>query len=608
MPSTDILRFPNERALRSVKIIPLLILAASQLASAAYGQGARIVMDGLFDDWDLLTAAHIDPSSGAVGVDFGRLWITTDERYLILRVEVGVEVLIQEGNEIILYADTDDDANTGLSIHGIGAELEWHFGSRLGTIYSATGASSPIGHAQIGIVTSPTVSSDEFEIAFALDATPDGTTPLFAGEAIRVVIQDGAVGDRLPDALGGVHYLVSDASKLPPLEIAALGKQQPSDVRLLSYNVERDGLFDAGRSPAFRRILRALAPDLIGFQEVLAHTASEAQQVVSTVLRLPPGEQWHSDRISDLVVVSRYPILDSFPIRGVTPDPANGAFLLDVRSQWGTDLLVVMAHPPCCRADEARQVEIDAIMAFLRSAMTEGGNIDLEDGTPVILLGDMNLVGFAQQLTTLLTGDIVNTGPFGAPFKPDWDGTDLADLMPRHTSLPMTFTWYNEESSFHPGRLDFMIYTDSVLEPGSRYVLFTPELHPDTLASYGLSSTDATVASDHLPVVGDFRYVGAGTGIHTPADLGDDSRNKMRHSPNPVAGIVTVTYELPHSSYVSVEVFDMLGRQVAVAIDGFRLTGVHSTVIDVGSLPSGIYAYRLVAGRLVDHGKMVVAR
>ncbi|MDX1430014.1 MAG: endonuclease/exonuclease/phosphatase family protein [Rhodothermales bacterium] len=490
----------------------ITVLLATLLAPSSRGQGARILMDGFFGDWDALSPAHTDPVSAPAGsVDFGRVWITNDERYLFVRIEVGSEILVQEGNEITMYVDADDDPGTGQPVQGIGAELTWHLGSRTGTIYPQAGSPFPVEHAAIGIVTSPTISSADFELAFALDAKPDGTNLLFDGGRIRLFIEDAAGGDRLPDGPGGVSYVFEDASGLPPLDSTPLGKERAADLRLLSYNVERDGLFEAARTPAYRRILRALQPDIIGFQEILQYTAEETEQVVSTALPPPDGEQWHSDRISDLVIVSRFPILQSFPIRGVTSNPANGAFLLDLREEWGTNLLLIVAHPPCCRADDARQTEIDAMMAFLRSAMTEGGDVDLDDRTPVVILGDMNLVGFKEQLNTLLTGEIVNTSVFGLSFAPDWDDTDLADLLPRHSSLPMTFTWYNEESSFHPGRLDYMIYTDSVLEPANRYVLFTPSLPGDTLASHGLLPSDATVASDHLPVVGDFRYASTGT-------------------------------------------------------------------------------------------------
>ena len=143
------------------------------------------------------------------------------------------------------------------------------------------------------------------------------------------------------------------------------------------------------------------------------------------------------------------------------------------------DLLFIVAHTPCCGNDAARQVEVDAIMAFLRDAKAGTGNLQLAENAPVIIAGDMNFVGNAQQLETLLTGDIINTFPYGNDFEPDWDGSDLIDSRPYTTGLPMAFTWYREASSFSPGRLDFTIYTGSNLTLKNNYALFTDALPQD---------------------------------------------------------------------------------------------------------------------------------
>jgi len=72
--------------------------------SLAHAQAARILLDGFFDDWETLDPAHTD-SSGDVPageIDFARLWISNDERYLFLRFELGAETLIQEGNQLVV--------------------------------------------------------------------------------------------------------------------------------------------------------------------------------------------------------------------------------------------------------------------------------------------------------------------------------------------------------------------------------------------------------------------------------------------------------------------------------------------------------------------------
>lgn len=579
---------------------------------SAQAQAARILLDGAFDDWAALDPVHTDPSGDALSgmVDFERLWVANDERYLFLRFELNAETLIQEGNQVILYIDTDDDPTTGRPIHGLGADFWWVFGQRNGFFFVAPATVLDIGHSPVGIVTAPTISSTVFEIAFERDAMPGDVQPLFPGATIRLALEDDASGDLLPDDPGGVAYTFDDATTLPVLVPATLRKEGAGDLRLLSYNVQRDALFDPARGPAFARLLQAAAPDVIGFQEILGHSAEETAAVVAAAVPLPSGQTWHAARVNpDLVLVSRYPIRSSFVIEGANQGRANAAFLLDLQAEWGADLLLIDAHPPCCRADVARQVEFDAMMAFIREAKATGGLLDLDPLTPIVLLGDMNLVGFAQQLNTLLAGQIVNTGLFGPSFDPDWDDTPLADLSPRHVALPMTFTWYNESSSFHPGRLDFMVYTDSVLEPGNNFVLFTPAMPADSLAAYGLEPDDATFASDHLPVVGDFRYDPSMiTGVDDPDSGVPDGFALAQNYPNPFNPSTRIAYTLPAGGRARLAVYDVMGREVAVLFEGTKTAGRHEAVWNAGGWPSGTYFYRLEASGRILNRVMILLR
>jgi hypothetical protein len=122
----------------------------------------------------------------------------------------------------------------------------------------------------------------------------------------------------------------------------------------------------------------------------------------------------------------------------------------------------------------------------------------------MVVAGDMNLVGGARQVRTLVAGEIADEGTFGPSRPPDWDGTAFADADPRHAGGLDTFTWRAAEDSFAPGKLDYIIYSDSVLTLGNGFVLATEELEPLILERYGLHPRDTLDASDHLPVVADF--------------------------------------------------------------------------------------------------------
>ena len=78
--------------------------------------------------------------------------------------------------------------------------------------------------------------------------------------------------------------------------------------------------------------------------------------------------------------------------------------------------------------------------------------------------------------------------------------------------------------------------------------------------------------------------------------------------PNPFNGGTTISYDLPAVSRVRLQVFDLLGREVALLTDGTRLAGNHRVPFDAGRLASGIYLYRLTAGGFSETRKMIVLR
>lgn len=456
-------------------------------------------MDGKFDDWQSLQPAHEDATGDQKtgDLDFGRLWITNDTGYLYLRLEVGKEINLQDKNEITLLIDSDNDSMTGIASGDMGVDLMWTFGDREGTFVRGN-ETVDIRHADIGLVTLPTATSTEFEIALSRVALPEGTTPLFSGDSISIAFRDmGEGADRLPD-MNGVKYAFSEDTPAP-LQPISIEKRDENSLRIMTYNVLTDGLFKTGQSESIQRILKAIQPDIIGFQEIYDHGAEETAAQIQKALPLRNGEKWYSAKAGgDNIVVSKFPIEYSFVIED------NGAFIINTRPVFDSNILLVVAHLPCCGNNEGRQLEIDAIMSFIRDARQPLGDITLAESTPILLIGDLNLVGYARQLRTLLEGDIADTPRYGLPFAPDWDRTPFADLLPHGVNIPFSFTWYDPNSSFSPGRLDYMIYSDSVIEAVKKFILFTPALPPDMLAEYGLKTEDTLNASDHLPVVADF--------------------------------------------------------------------------------------------------------
>ena len=78
--------------------------------------------------------------------------------------------------------------------------------------------------------------------------------------------------------------------------------------------------------------------------------------------------------------------------------------------------------------------------------------------------------------------------------------------------------------------------------------------------------------------------------------------------PNPFNPQTTIRFDVAESAYVKLVVYDVLGRQVRVLVDGQRAAGMHEAVFDESTLPSGTYLYRLdtPAGSFV--GSMLVVK
>jgi exonuclease III len=469
-----------------------LALCATTAVAWAGHEAPPPAVDGHFEEWSPTRPAYTDASDDGDVIDFGRIWVSSDSVRLTMRLEVGTEISLQGGNSITLLIDGDADAATGRPAEGIGAELTWTFGAREGTI-AGGGLETTIGQSDVGLRQAPTVSSSEFEISF-LRRARDGT-PLIQGPSASLVLVDHG-GDRLPDR-GAVTVVLSDAPPPAPPAVS-LERRRPGEVRVLTYNVLFDGLFK--RPGPFLRLLRAIDPDVICFQEIWSHTARQAADQVSLAI---PEATWFGAGMSEGHIVSRFPLSESDSI----DEAGNYWALIDLPDdRYDTDLLIVSAHPPCCDNEAGRQEELDGIAAWARDFVSPGGAC-LPRGTPVVVAGDMNLVGRAKQVRTLVAGEIVDEETHGRSGALDWDGTPLADAEPRHAGGYDTFTWRDPRSSFAPGRLDYIVYSDSVLELGNALVLATEELAPDVLERYGLRPGDAADASDHLPVFADFTPV-----------------------------------------------------------------------------------------------------
>ncbi|HEX9655747.1 MAG TPA: T9SS type A sorting domain-containing protein [Bacteroidota bacterium] len=86
--------------------------------------------------------------------------------------------------------------------------------------------------------------------------------------------------------------------------------------------------------------------------------------------------------------------------------------------------------------------------------------------------------------------------------------------------------------------------------------------------------------------------------------------------PNPFNPTTRIKYQIPNDNYVTLKVFDILGREVRTLVNETRIAGEHEVTFDVnglarqtaGGLASGVYFYKLRSSSFVQTRKMFLQR
>jgi hypothetical protein len=64
--------------------------------------------------------------------------------------------------------------------------------------------------------------------------------------------------------------------------------------------------------------------------------------------------------------------------------------------------------------------------------------------------------------------------------------------------------------------------------------------------------------------------------------------------PNPFNPATTIKYGMPKDGFISIKVYDITGREIAVLATGYKKAGVHTAVFNGNSFSSGVYFYKMM--------------
>lgn len=523
---------------------------------------ARIVIDGAFDDWDGVPVTVRDSAEAPdSAVDFRRVRVVHDGATVCFLLEFERPVAPQGLPGVLrLLLDGDGEGSTGATLYGVegvdvvvefsapnplrpsgpgsGIAVRRYAGSegeegddearpreRLPGPDSASRPAAgralepPLDPYALGLDIAPKYVTRRAEIRIPRDARLPGVPPLFAGDRFRGKLvyaeRSGAVVDET--AVFRVE-LTAPRRAVPEPSFSGgdpLGRAEPTDFRTVVWNVARDAFL---RHPEpFGRVLAALDPDLVLLDEVPPGSSAEGIAEL-----LPPGEApWRvafgrggggqrgvvaiRAPLEPVAALRRIPYPDSledvlaregredllWQLRNAETDgvPVMGA----VARVDGRRLLAITLDLQCCGDGEASAE--DRIRRMEAAAIRDGILRALEAGPydGILIGGDFNLVGSKLPLRALLRGL-------------DLDGSDLVRAEALQLDSVSDATWDEGRGRFPPGRLDYVVYGDEALAVERAFVFDSRDLPSAWRTRHGLDEGISRRASDHFPLVVDFRW------------------------------------------------------------------------------------------------------
>jgi hypothetical protein len=76
--------------------------------------------------------------------------------------------------------------------------------------------------------------------------------------------------------------------------------------------------------------------------------------------------------------------------------------------------------------------------------------------------------------------------------------------------------------------------------------------------------------------------------------------------PNPFNPSTVIAFGIPEASHVSLQIFDIVGREVSTLVNEDLIAGNYRSVFIADHLSSGVYFYRIVAARKTDGGRLFI--
>ncbi|MFA3782216.1 glycoside hydrolase family 2 TIM barrel-domain containing protein [Melioribacteraceae bacterium 4301-Me] len=137
--------------------------------------------------------------------------------------------------------------------------------------------------------------------------------------------------------------------------------------------------------------------------------------------------------------------------------------------------------------------------------------------------------------------------------------------------------------------------------------------NPGGYQSMGLYSMDRTIAKPVAEILKNayqpyYDLEGVLTEVKDEKGIKPNEFLLKQNYPNPFNPSTIIGYQLPNGSFVTLKVYDILGREIVTLINEYKPAGEHKVKFNAANLPTGVYFYKFTAGDKTSVKKMILLK
>ncbi|MEJ2103323.1 MAG: T9SS type A sorting domain-containing protein [Ignavibacteriaceae bacterium] len=389
--------------------------------------------------------------------------------------------------------------------------------------------------------------------------------------------------------------------------------QENEIVRILTYNLLNYPDNYNIRDQYYKKVIDEINPDIVVVQEITSQTGVNiftsdvlgTSFAAGTFINGPDTDNAIFYKYSSFTFISNVAISTS--LRNISQFTLYNNLTLDT-------LIIYSVHLKASDGSSNEQQRLNEVTT-LRNATDA-----LPYGQNYIVVGDFNIYYSGEPAYQKLI-DQSSSGYFVDPLiAGNWHNNSVYSSYHTQSTCNLTSCPNGGSNGGLDDRFDMILISQAVSDTGGIEFIsgsYTPFGNDGQHFNKSINEPPFNIitqeianalfqSSDHLPVFADFDF-GPVSEVND-INYTITTFNLYQNYPNPFNPTTKIRFELPHSSYTKLVVYDLLGREVKILFEGEAFAGMNEVDFDAENLAAGIYLYTLFTDDFIATKKLMLLK